>query len=145
MGTLREILKTKGSEVLTISPVATVLEAVCRMNEHRVGALVVMERGRVVGIFTERDILRRVVGEQRPPAAIAVAEVMTRNVICCDPSTTVEEAGRLMKDRRVRHVPVCDSAGRLVGMVSIGDLNAYHLRAQEAAIRSLEDYVYSGL
>lgn len=142
MATLGEILRTKGATVLTISASSTVLEAIYLMNEHRVGAVVVTEGDRVVGMFTERDVLRRVVPHERPPAQLSVAEVMTADVLCCGPETTVEEASRIMKDRRIRHLPVCRSFGPLLGLVSIGDLNAYHASAREAAIHHLEEYVY---
>jgi CBS domain-containing protein len=94
-----------------------------------------------VGVFTERDVLRRVVAEQRAPSAILVRDVMTTDVICCDPETTVDEASRIMRDRRVRHLPVCDPAGRVMGLVSIGDINAFHADVQEATIQLLSDYV----
>lgn len=145
MATLREILDRKGSQVHAVSPAATVLEAIYLMNEHGIGALVVLDEGRVAGMFTERDVLRRVVADQRPPAQLAVHEVMTQPVICCTPWTAVEEAVRIVKERRVRHLPVVDDAGRLEGLVSIGDLNAYHASSQEAALQSLQEYVYSGL
>lgn len=145
MGTLREILSRKGWFVHTIPATQTVLDAVDLMNRHRVGALVVTEGDRLVGMFTERDVLRRVVSHPRTPDVIAVAEVMTAEIIQCSPETPIEEAGRIMKDRRVRHIPVCDSRGSLVGLVSIGDVNAYHISQQQTTIQQLEEYVYSGV
>lgn len=142
MAIVRDLLMTKGDQVLTTSPDETVLEAVRRMNEHRVGALVVMERHRIVGIFTERDVLQRVVTQRRPAEELRVDEVMTRQVTCCRLDTPVEEAARMMRDQRVRHLPVCDSGKKLVGLVSIGDVNAYHVRAQQDALEHLQAYVY---
>ena len=142
MTTLADLLAMKDPHVHTLGTGATVLEAIRLMNEERIGALVIMEKGRVAGIFTERDVLRRVVEDRRSPAALKVAEVMTTQVICCSPGTPIEEAGRLMKERRVRHLPVCDEAGRLMGLVSIGDVNAYHVHAHEATIHALQEYVY---
>ncbi|MCC2668434.1 MAG: hypothetical protein K0Q72_905 [Armatimonadetes bacterium] len=141
MSTVGELLEKKGAQVHTVSPSATVLEATRQMNEHHVGAVVVLQGGRMVGIFTERDVLRRVVAEQQPPTSILVRDVMTRDVLCCPPSTTVDEASRIMRDRRVRHLPICDEGGRVQGLISIGDINAFHADVQEATIRLLSDYV----
>lgn len=141
MATIGELVAKKGSQVYQVPPSASVLDATRAMNEHRVGGLVVIRDGRMVGVFTERDVLRRVVAEQRSPAALKVADVMTTDVICCDPFTTVDEASRIMRDQRVRHLPICDPEGRVVGMVSIGDINAFHADVQEATIQLLSDYV----
>jgi CBS domain-containing protein len=145
MATLKEILAVKGPTVHTITACRTALEAIVMMNEHRIGALVVTEGGRVAGMFTERDVLRRVVTHHRPPAQLLVQEVMTPEVLTGRLAMTVEEASRIMKDRRIRHLPVTDSDGWLLGLVSIGDVNAFHADAQASALRQLEDYVYSGL
>jgi CBS domain-containing protein len=119
-----------------------VLEAATLMNEHKVGALVVTDAGRVVGMFTERDVLRRVVGEQRDPATTRVGDVMTAEVYCCTPDTTIEEARGTMMNRRVRHIPLVDGAQRLQGLVSIGDLNAHQASSQEQTIFLLQEYLY---
>src|ERR1700730_4038065 len=103
MGTVREILANKGSQVLSIGKGASVLDGALLMNEHKVGSLVVIDEGRLVGMFTERDVLRRVVGERRDPADTLVADVMTTDVYCCRPETTIEEARSVMKNRRIRH------------------------------------------
>ncbi|HEV3146064.1 MAG TPA: CBS domain-containing protein [Gemmataceae bacterium] len=141
MAQVRELLERKGSHVLTIGPAASVLQAALLMNEHRVGALVVVEGGRVVGMFTERDVLMRVVGERRDPEATRVGEVMTAAVVCCSPETTVDEARGVMRDRRIRHLPVADADGRLLGLISIGDLNAQILAAQEQTVFLLTEYI----
>jgi CBS domain-containing protein len=112
------------------------------MNQHKLGALVVTVEDQLVGMFTERDVLRRVVGELRNPAEVKVAEVMTDHVICCSPDMDIEELSAIMKDKRIRHLPVCDTDGRLKGMISIGDLNAFYVNQQEAQIHSLSDYIY---
>jgi CBS domain-containing protein len=142
MPTVADLLATKGSELHTIRPTATVLEAVRRMNECLVGALVVMEGGRVVGMFTERDVLRRVMAAMRPPGEVFVAEVMSSEVVCCPPETEISEASGIMRQRRIRHLPVCDEEGDLLGLVSIGDLNAFYAGAQEQTIHFLTDYIY---
>ncbi|HEU4752584.1 MAG TPA: CBS domain-containing protein [Armatimonadota bacterium] len=143
MATVRELLARKGPRVQTVEEGETVLAAIQMMNEHRIGALVVTRDGRLAGMFTERDVLRRVIGHARPPAQIAVAEVMTADVCCCAPETTVDEASRIMKEERVRHLPVCDAYGNLLGLVSIGDVNAYYVSEHEQQILQLQEYVYS--
>ena len=142
MATVSDILAVKGSHVLTIGKGATVIDAALLMNEHKVGALVVTEDGRVIGMFTERDVLRRVVGEHRDPATTLVGEVMTAEVICCTPETTIDEARGAMKNRRVRHLPLVDDERRLQGLISIGDLNAHEASDHEHTIYLLQEYLY---
>ena len=142
MATIQEMLDQKGDQVHTIGPESTVMEATAKMNRHRIGALVVMDGARVVGMFTERDVLQRVIGADRRPEEILVAEVMTRDVVCCSPTADVDEVGAIMKERRIRHVPVCGDEGCLVGMVSIGDINAHYSSNQAATIHFLNDYIY---
>ena len=141
MPTVRDILSSKGSKVLTVSPGATVMEAVDKMNRNRIGALVVMDAELVAGIFTERDVLQRVVGSQRNPRDMFVMEVMTSDVLCCDPDDNMDDVATVMQQRRVRHLPVCESGG-LIGMISIGDVNACHASNQDAHISFLNDYIY---
>ena len=127
METVKELLASKGFKVWTIERNITVLQAVKRMIEHKIGAVVVAEKDKLVGIFTERDLMRRVVGEERDPAKTLVAEVMTEGVACGTLQTTVEEARTIMVNRRLRHLPIQDDKGALVGIVSITDLNAYQV------------------
>ena len=142
MTTVKTVLLGKGPQVHTISSGATVADAVQKMNDLGIGALVVKDGGHVVGIFTERDVLRRVVGEGRQPGETRVAEVMTNDIVCCRPDTEIDEVGAMMKDRRVRHVPVIDSDHELVGLVSMGDVNACHASSQAAHIEFLNEYIY---
>jgi CBS domain-containing protein len=141
MPTANDILARKGFSVYTVPSTSTVLDAVDRMNQLRVGAIVVMDQGRLRGMFTERDVLRRVVGEKRDPATTHVNDVMTCDVICCGPSTDMDDISEIMKDKRVRHLPVCDRDGDLLGMISIGDVNAVHSTHQEATITYLNEYL----
>jgi CBS domain-containing protein len=141
MTRVQDLLDRKGPHVWTVGPTATVLEAARAMNAHRVGALVVTDGDRVVGMFTERDVLVRVVAGRRDPESTRVADVMTAEVICGSPETTVEEARGVMRDRRIRHLPVADGDGRLVGLISIGDLNALTQAAQEQTIFLLHEYI----
>ena len=142
MSTISEILRIKGSSVHSIGRDASIMEAALAMNQHKIGALVVTDEGRVVGIFTERDVLRRVVTEARDPAETQVGDVMTSEVACCQPSTKITEARSVMKNRRIRHLPVVNSARELEGMISIGDLNAFEADGQELTIHYLHEYLY---
>ncbi len=142
MPMVQDILKSKGSIVYSTRPGATVLEAVQHMNQHKLGALVVMQGDRVVGIFTERDVLRRIVGEEKNPSTTQVADVMTHEVICCNPETDLEEVSAIMKQRRIRHIPICDDKGKLHGMISIGDVNACYASNQEQTITFLNEYIF---
>ncbi len=143
MTTLNDILREKAREELfEIEQEATVFEAVHMMNEHSIGALIVRRRGQMVGIFTERDVLRRVVGKRLDPAVLPIADAMTTDVICCTPATSIEEAREVMKVRRVRHLPILDAEGEVVGIVSIGDLNAHLTTHQEVTIHYLHEYLH---
>lgn len=142
MASVRDILAGKGSQIVSIPPEITVFEAAVLMNEHRIGALVVTDGGRLVGMFTERDILRRVVAQQRDAASTPVHEVMTSEVACCQMHTSLEEARTVMKVRRIRHLPVVDDGDQLLGLISIGDLNAHEANSQEMTIHLLHQYIY---
>jgi len=139
---VRDILQRKGTTVLTIGPSASVLDAALQMNEHRIGALVVLLDAEIIGMFTERDVLRRVVGEHRDPATTLVQDVMSTEVVCCTRETGIEEARAAMKNRRIRHLPVVDDDNKLGGLISIGDLNAYDATSQEQTIYLLQEYLY---
>jgi CBS domain-containing protein len=139
---LAEILEEKGSDVLEIDADASVLEAVGQMVEHNVGSLLVIEGGEVAGIVTERDYLRRVTLEGRTEEA-PVREIMSAPLVVATVETTIDECMALMTDRRIRHVPVVDE-GRVVGMVSIGDLVKFKSKLQTFEIQFLNDYITAG-
>jgi CBS domain-containing protein len=142
MATVRELLEGKGTRAVhTIGPKATVLQGTLLMREHQIGALVVLDEGHVVGIFTERDVLWKVIAEQRDPTQTSVGDVMTVEVICCGPETTIDEARSAMKNRRIRHLPVA-ADGQLVGVISIGDLNAHQEASQEQTLFLMSEYIY---
>ncbi len=107
MPTVQDVLRQKGTLVFSTHPSATILTATKKMNRHKIGALVVIADNQVVGMFTERDVLRRIVAEQRDPSSTTVAEVMTEEVICCTPRMELDEVAAIMKQARVRHLPVC--------------------------------------
>jgi CBS domain-containing protein len=141
MITVREILARKGPNVVTATPEITVLEAAQLMNARGIGALPVMENGGLVGIFTERDLMRRVVAEGLDPQSTRVRQVMTGEPLTATPETSVDECGALMTARRIRHLPVMGPAG-LAGIVTIGDLLAFQVAEQAVTIAQLNSYVY---
>ncbi|HOA72493.1 MAG TPA: CBS domain-containing protein [Phycisphaerae bacterium] len=142
MATAKDILDRKGNAVLTIGPDETILTAARRMNDHRVGALVVVDPAiGMVGILTERDILSRVVAEARSPETTRVREVMTGKVVHCTPATTVQECEEIMTRRRLRHLPTMEN-GQLVGLISIGDLMAYEAAQQQVTIEYMHQYIH---
>lgn len=142
MPTVQDVLAVKGSKVHTTSPNASVMEATQKMNEHKIGSLIVMDGNRVAGIFTERDVLSRIVVAQRDPSTTRVADVMTREVLCCRMEMDIEEVASMMKTHRCRHLPVVDEDGRLHGMISIGDINAHYTNNQAMQIEYLSEYIY---
>jgi CBS domain-containing protein len=142
MATIADILAVKGSHVLSIGPDASVLDAATLMNEHKIGSLVVLDGGRLIGIITERDMLQRVLVSCRDPSHTPVGEVMTTQLVCCQPHTSLEEARSVLKNRRIRHLPVLDQCEQLLGVVSIGDLNAYQANDHERTICILHEYIY---
>lgn len=142
MATVRDLLAKKGSRVWTTAEDTSVLDAARLMNEHKIGALVVIAGAEVVGIFSERDVLRRVVVERHDPVITPVADVMTREVFCGTMETSVDEARNVMKTRRIRHLPIVDEDHRLLGLISIGDLNAHDIADHEQTIHIMHEYLY---
>jgi CBS domain-containing protein len=139
-GTIGTILHHKGADVWTISPQATVFEAIQLLARKNIGALPVVEGGRLIGIFSERDYTRKVALEGKTSQATRVHEIISTNVATISPEDSVEDAMRLMTERKVRHLPVMED-GRLIGFVSIGDMVNCIISAQSAAIDQLEAYV----
>lgn len=142
MSSVVDLLLEKQHSLHTVSVHASVLEATQLMNDRGIGAVVVTDADLCVGIFTERDVLRRVVAQRRCPLETCVSDVMTREVLCIGPESTIEDAREIMMLRRVRHLPIVDSDGQPIGMLSIGDLNAHQVREQAAQIGNLHDYLY---
>lgn len=137
---IEAVLKEKGRNVFTVAPQSTVTDAVAEMNRHRVGSVMVTDGDRPVGIFTERDVLRRVVGERRDPQHTKVADVMTRELVAVRPNVTVAEAMAIVTEKRCRHLPVVQD-GRLVGVVSIGDLMHWVGQGQSVQIQQLIEFI----
>ena len=140
MSLVRAVLERKGSEVATIDVGASALDAAKRMHERHIGALVVMDGEQVAGIFTERDLLNRVVAVAKDPAGTVVRDVMTAKVAACTCDTTVEECRSAMTKNKMRHLPVVEG-GKLVGIISSGDILARELVDQEETIRYLHEYM----
>ena len=142
MAVVRDLLNRKGTSIVSIAPTATVLEAARLMNDRSVGGvLVVNDAGSLLGIFTERDILRRVVAAGLPPDSTKVSDVFTPDVVTTTPDMSVDECGAIMSSRRVRHLPVVDAKG-LHGVVTIGDLLAHRVSEHETTIQHLNSYVF---
>ncbi len=131
-----------GCDLVATTPEATVREATRLMNEHGIGSVIVMNGRELAGIFTERDVLRRVVVESRSPDATLVREVMTANVLFCSLEATIDDVADQMRRHRVRHVPVLDADREVVGMVSIGDVNAHRHACCERTLYHMEQYLH---
>lgn len=138
------LLERKGSSVQSLAPSASVAEAVAMMNRNQISSILIIESGRVAGIFTERDVLRRVVGESRDPRTTPVSLVMSAGVTSITPKTTIEEALTVFTQRRCRHLPVLD-AGRLAGLISIGDISRWLAEAHRTEAQHLKNYINGAL
>lgn len=138
--TIGEVLAAKGSKVFSLRPEATVLDAVRLMTAENIGAVVVAYDGTPLGLFTERDYLRKLAFGTRRAAETGLVEVMTSPVVTVSVRATVDECLQLMTVRRLRHLPVFE-AGELRGLVSIGDLVKWVITSQKRTIRQLEDYI----
>ncbi len=139
------LLSRKHSSALhTLNATATVAEAVHLMNTHKIGSVLVMEGRRLAGIFTERDVLTRVVGADRDPHATTLAEVMTLHPVTVPPTATIEVVMELVTVSRVRRLPVIDETGLVIGLVSIGDVMRWLVDAHRAEAEHLRHYIAGG-
>jgi signal-transduction protein with cAMP-binding, CBS, and nucleotidyltransferase domain len=140
MNRVAEILAAKGDNVLSIDADATVYDAAQQMIDANVGAMLVSVQGRISGIVTERDYLRRVTLEGRADRDTAVREIMSSPLIVISPDTTVEECMALMTEQRIRHLPVAED-GDIVGVISIGDVVKFQSKQQSVQIQYLTEYI----
>lgn len=140
MNTVKELLASKGSEVFTIAPDSTVYEALVVMDQKKVGALVVLAGGKVAGIISERDYARKVILKNKSSKTTSVSEIMSPAPMTVAPSRSIKECMGLMTENHYRHLPVVDN-GKLVGIVSIGDLVKDIISRQQALIQDLENYI----
>jgi len=141
MATIRDVIARKGSEVATICPDATALEAADLMNARRIGALCVVEGDTLVGMFTERDLLTRVVSARVNPGNAKVRDLMTSQVITCGLDGKTEDCVAVMSHEHIRHLPVVED-GKLVGLISTGDLMALKVDEKQAFIDDLYQYLH---
>lgn len=142
MATVRQVLEEKGRTVWTIGPDASVYDAVALMAEKEIGALAVVQDGRLVGLITERDYARKVILKGRASKDTPVRDIMTTRVIYARPDQSVEECMAVITDQRVRHLPVLEN-GRLIGLISIGDLVKAIIAEQQFIIDQLVQYIAS--
>ena len=143
MPTAQDILAKKRKNMAIIGEEATVTEAAKIMSDQHIGSLVVSRLEKVVGIFTERDVLNRVVAKHLDPMKTIIKDVMTTPVACCQPTTKLAECRRLMTEKRIRHLPVVKE-NRLLGMISSGDILALEFGEQQQTIEYLHEYLYEG-
>jgi CBS domain-containing protein len=137
------ILERKGAVVHSVAPTLSVYDAVAEMNRHRIGAIVVLDGTRLVGVFTERDVLRRVVGAGLDPKRALVADVMSPGVITIAPDATIEQTMNIFTEKRCRHLPVV-SAGQMRGVISIGDVTRWMADSHRAEAEHLRNYITGG-
>jgi CBS domain-containing protein len=143
MKTIQQLLDTKGQQVWSIGPDASVYDALVAMAEHQIGALLVMDDTGMIGLISERDYARNIVLRGLASKDTQVRDVMTRRVVCTRPTQTLEEAMALMTEKRVRHLPVI-ADGKVIGLISIGDLIKSIISEHKFIIEQLENYISSG-
>ncbi len=141
MTTVRQLLETKGADVVSVAPESNVLDALKLMAEREIGAVLVLEGSRLIGIMSERDYARKVILKGKSSQDTRVREIMTERVVYARPEQTVPECMALMTSKRVRHLPVLEGE-RLIGVLSIGDLVKETISEQEFIIRQLENYIH---
>lgn len=141
---ISHLLNGKGRALHTVPSTVTVAEAVKEMNRHKIGAMLVMEGEKLAGIFTERDVLTRVVAGSLEPRTTPVAQVMSAKVLTIAPETTVQQVMDIFTEKRCRHLPVMEE-GRLTGLISIGDVSRWVANQHRAEAESLRQYIAGGL
>jgi len=143
MQTVRQLLGSKSPEVHAVAPQAAVIDAIRLMAEKGIGAVLVMDGARLAGILSERDYARKIVLRDRSSRDTAVAAIMTDTVVTVSPAASVEDCLQLVTERRIRHLPVVDE-GRVVGVISIGDLVKAVIEQQRRELGQLQQYIVSG-
>jgi CBS domain-containing protein len=139
------LLSRKGSTIYSVPATATVAEAVRVMNQHKVGSIIVVENDRLAGIFTERDVLTRVVAADFLPSNTPLSKVMTKEPVTISPEHTVEEVMNLISDRRCRHIPVLAADGKILGLISIGDVTRWLVESHRAEADHLRQYIHGSV
>ena len=144
MKTVRQVLESKGKQVWSVHPDATVFDALRLMAEKEIGALVVIDEGRIVGVVSERDYARKIILAGKASKDTPVSEIMSRAVLHALPQQTVGDCMALMTDKKIRHLPVLDG-DQIIGILSIGDLVKTIIAEQEFVIGQLENYIAGSL
>lgn len=137
---VKQVLAKKGGNAFSVPPTATVLDALSAMAEHDIGAVLITEGDRLLGIFTERDYARKVVLRGRSSKDTSISELMTPNVCTITPSHTMDQVMNIMTDNRFRHLPVVDH-GKIAGIITIGDVVKAVIAMQEETIQQLSSYI----
>ena len=140
MTTIAQLLNTKGNQVWSVEPKATIFKALEIMSEKEIGALLVMENGKLTGIFSERDYARKVILKGKSSKETLVGELMTKKVFYIDSQKTINDCMAMMTAKRIRHVPVIED-NQVVGIVTIGDVVNQIISEQEVTINHLENYI----
>jgi CBS domain-containing protein len=142
MGTVRNLLEKKGNEVYSVGPDSTVYDALEELEERNLGGLVVVENGKLIGVFTERDYARKVILKGRSSKETFVKDIMSNRPIFVNPDNTIDECMQLMSNKLIRHLPVMES-DKLIGVISIGDIIRYIISEKDFIIENLEHYIVS--
>jgi len=140
---VRDILNQKSGNIQSTTPGTAIIDAIHQLNEHNIGSLLVLEEGKVVGIMTERDVLHAAGRATEEWVNLTVGDIMTRDIISCEPEALVEGIMATMTENRIRHLPVLEG-DNLVGMVSIGDVVKARLKETEAEASQLKEYIRTG-
>jgi CBS domain-containing protein len=142
MGTVRNILQAKGHGVFSVEPAVTVYDAIELMSQKNIGGLIITDQRseKLLGIFTERDYARRLILKGKSSKDTEIGEIMTENPITVCPNDSIESCMKLMTNRRIRHLPVCED-GKVTGMISIGDVVRFIMDEQRGIIEDLEQYI----
>ena len=140
---VQDILHKKGSNVISVDAENTVFNAIALMSDTNVGALVVMYRGKLAGMISERDYRDKVILKGKMSKETPVKDIMSKNVICVTPEHNVHDCMAIMSDKKIRHLPVLDEKSNIVGIISIGDIVKSIIDEQNSEIRNLRDYITS--
>ncbi len=143
METVEKLLRSKSSDIWSVEPETTTYEALEFMAEKNIGALLVTKKGKLVGIFSERDYARKVILQGKSSKDTPVSELMTREVCYVNPNTSIEECMALMTEKHIRHLPVLANEKTLIGIITLGDVIKQIISYQEYTIRELEKYISS--
>jgi CBS domain-containing protein len=143
MKKVKNILQRKNTGVISVPPTATVYSAIEIMSQANIGGVVIMDNGNLLGIFTERDYARKLILKGKSSRDTQIADLMTRNLFTVTPESSIEEAMQVMSDKKIRHLPVMED-GKIVGIISIGDVVRFIIEEQKEIIEHLEHYITRG-